>query len=247
LDRLEAYKQKIDFQHAEPFITALFDIADGLRQQRVGFFEISPRMHAERIVYWHLKQQSDLALRGVVLLATINATDGLTLPAGVVGLLDQLAHGEGAEKEEAVPADTLLTLKLLCVEKISAAAADRQLVAHPDLSMLLYTWREWDNVDAPKAFCAELINTPAGIEALLRSLMVPATSHGLSDYVARPHWYIRAKSLKLFVAPGALEAQIASLPANAFAAEQEAIEAFRKAMERRRAGKSDDGPFAIRE
>ena len=57
LDRLEAYKQKIDLEHAVSFVTALFDIGDELPKERGGFFSISPEMNSSRIIYWYLKQR----------------------------------------------------------------------------------------------------------------------------------------------------------------------------------------------
>lgn len=51
LDRLEAYKEKIDLQHAVPFTTALYDIGDELPDEPTGFFSIGPDMHVVRIIH----------------------------------------------------------------------------------------------------------------------------------------------------------------------------------------------------
>ena len=67
MDRLEAYKQQIPLKDAVPFVTAMFDMGDQLSSERAGMFEISSAMHAERIIYWFLKEENDPAQRGAVL------------------------------------------------------------------------------------------------------------------------------------------------------------------------------------
>ena len=67
LDRLEAYRQKIELSNATSFITALFDIGDELPEDRSGFFSISPEMHAHRIIHWCLKKEQDRNKRGDIL------------------------------------------------------------------------------------------------------------------------------------------------------------------------------------
>jgi predicted KAP-like P-loop ATPase len=243
LDRLEAYKQTIDLAHAEPFITALFDIGDGLRQDMAGMFEMSPAQHAERIIYWYLKQEENPVVRGTVLHHAIEATDGLSLPTGVVSLLELMAEGKDREKDEFVPADTLKELKDLCVAKFNAAAANGSLFGHPHVSSVLYRLRDWAGVDAPKAFCEDFVRSPAGALRLLKSFMVRATGHGMSDHVAWSRWFIRTKDLEAFVSPEALEAKLAAIPSDTLSTdERQTLEAFQKAMERRRAGRSDDWP-----
>ncbi|MBI3304354.1 MAG: AAA family ATPase, partial [Deltaproteobacteria bacterium] len=79
LDRLEAYKEKIDLQHAVPFITALFDIGDELPDEPAGFFSIGPDVHASRIIHWYLKQEKDSGKRGQILKEAMKATTGLYL------------------------------------------------------------------------------------------------------------------------------------------------------------------------
>ena len=55
LERLEAYKQKINPRHAKPLVTALFDVSDHLPRDHSGMLEASAQMHAIRIVHWYLK------------------------------------------------------------------------------------------------------------------------------------------------------------------------------------------------
>lgn len=88
LDRLEAYKQKIDSSNAISFITALFDIGDELPEDRSGFFSISPEMHAHRIIHWYLKQEKDINKRGDILKKSMRASTGLYLPIMTASLED---------------------------------------------------------------------------------------------------------------------------------------------------------------
>ena len=76
MDRLRAYKQQIPLKDAVPFVTAMFDMGDQLSSERAGMFEISSAMHAERIIYWFLKEENDPAQRGAVLRDALGKTDG---------------------------------------------------------------------------------------------------------------------------------------------------------------------------
>jgi predicted KAP-like P-loop ATPase len=71
LNRLDSYKEKIPIENALSFIPALFDIADDLTSEGVGFFALDPHSHASRIIYWYLRQESDpsacSSLRGQIL------------------------------------------------------------------------------------------------------------------------------------------------------------------------------------
>jgi predicted KAP-like P-loop ATPase len=244
MDRLEAYKQQIPIAHAIPFVTAMFDSTDQLSSERTGMFELSPVMHAERIIFWYLKQEQDPARRGEILRAAIEHTDGLSLPLGFINLIDP-NQGDRTSPEEFVPADVLQQLKDACVRKINSFLAAGQIPK--DLSGTLYCWRTWAGPDGPTAFCTAMIQTPAGLLQFLRAFVVCARSHALTDYVVTPHWYIRRRDIETFVPFDAVEDKVTALPADTALSPEDdrAVAAFKKAAERRRTGESDENPFAI--
>src|SRR5690606_9817065 len=52
LDRLEAYKQSLPPGNIEPFLAAIMDVGDMLPEGVPSIFNISPEMHASRIIHW---------------------------------------------------------------------------------------------------------------------------------------------------------------------------------------------------
>jgi predicted KAP-like P-loop ATPase len=246
LDRLEAYKQAIDISHADAFVTALFDVGDGLRQG-LGFFEISPARHAQRIIYWYLKQDQDMESRATALLRTIEATDGLILPVSFVSLIEpREPPAQEASQEEFIPAHSLKAAKDLCVAKIVAAASDGRLATCPDLTSLLFRWRDWAGPNDPRAFCAGMISDPKDALRFIQSFVRPVTTQGMGDRVPQLHPQIRTKELEAFVSLEGLDAVLEAVRRDALSAEDQGVlDVFAKAMERRRKGVSDDSPIAL--
>jgi predicted KAP-like P-loop ATPase len=243
LDRLEAYKEKIPLDHAESFVTALFDACDDLGHSRTGVFEISPIMHADRIIYWYLRREPDAARKRAVLEAAIGATDGISLPVDFVSL------ESSKQAEEKVPDNLLIdlegvrVLQTLCVQKIESAAASGRLTTLPELPSILYRWKEWDGDVNPSAYARDLVKTPEGAILFLKGFLSRSMSHGMGDYVAREHWYIGLKSVEEFVPWEIIESVIQDVSIESLVApdDRSAVEAFRRAAKRRRRGKPDYG------
>jgi hypothetical protein len=243
MDRLEAYKQQISIANAIPFVTAMFDIGDLLPSERGGMFELSAATHAERIVYWYLKQEQDPAKRGDILRAAADQTDGLSLPLGLTCLIDPNQGDSSSTEEEFVLANALQELKDICIRKIKSSI-DAGRVPR-DLANALYRWRSWAGPEDPTAFCAKLVQTAEGLLQFLKAFVGCAKSHAITDYVVTPHWYIRRKDIEAFLPFDVVESKVNALPDDAVlsAEDERALSEFKKASDRRRAGRSDDGPF----
>ena len=244
VDRLEAYKQQVPLKHAVPFVTALFDIGDQLSSERAGMFEISSAMHAQRIIYWFLKQEQDPVQRGSVLRDAIEKTDGVNIPVGFISLIEPNPKG-GNMDEEFVPVPTLQDLKALCVQKIKSALNAGSVPA--DLLGVLYRWREWAGPDEPAKYCQNLIQSDGGLLRFLRALTVCAKSHGMTDYIMTQHWYMRRRDVEAFVPFDAIESRVNGLPEGIALSQEDAraLKAFNEAAERRRAGQPDEDPFGM--
>jgi len=241
IDRLEAYKEKLDLSHAVPFVTALFDIGDELPEARGGFFSISPEMHASRIIYWYLKQEKDATKRGQILKEAMEVTTGLYLPIMTASLESNKEEREKDPDAYNVTDADLEELHQICVEKIERAAGSGILASHPRMLNILYRWREWASLEKPRQWVAGLIGSNGGALAFLTACLHRSTSHGIRDYVSQEHWRINLKSVEDFVSVEPLEKKVAELsPDNLTDKEKKAVEAFLKAVKRRRDGKPDD-------
>jgi len=241
LDRLEAYKERVPLEHAEAFITALFDIGDEFPDRTGGFFDIGPDMHASRIIYWYLRREQDQQRREQVLENAVQKTRGLYLPVMKVSLESDKEARQKDPKTTLVGEERIEILKKICVDKIREAAANGRLAGHPKLAYLLYRWRDWAVPDEPRAWVADQIKSRDELLSMLKGFTQRSTSTGVGDYVSRVRWYIPLKSLEDFVKAEDVEEELTNLSLDGLGEEEErAVHEFKKAMKRRRAGKSDD-------
>lgn len=244
LDRLEAYKENIDIQHAVPFITALMDIGDELPNDQGGWFFIGTDAHASRIIHWYLKQEKDVVKRGNILKEAIKNTVGLYLPVMKTSIEDNKQERQKDPEAFIVTEDDLKDLKEICVERIRHVATSAMLQSHPKLAYILYRWREWTAPEEPRKWVTQLVESPKGVLSFLVAFLSQSQSHGMGDYVYRTHWRISLKSIEDFVPVDIIEEKIKGLKVEEFSEkEQLAIRAFQKAVKRREEGKPDDGRY----
>lgn len=244
MDRLEAYKQQIPIGDAIPFVSAMFDAGDQISSERSSMYGLSPAVHAARIIFWYLKQEQDPALRGEILCTALEQTEGLNLPLVFIGFIDRNKDGRSSPEEFVTP-NVLQQLKDICIHKISSSLGAGRIPK--SLGATLSYWRAWADPEAPAAFCNALVQTTGGLLQFLRAFVVCARSHGIADHVVTPHWYMQRNYIEAFLPFDLVESKVNTLPADAAlsAEDARAISAFKKAAERRRAGKPDDGPFAL--
>ena len=241
LDRLEAYKQKIDVSNAVTFVTALFDIGDELPDDRGGFFTISAEMHANRIIYWYLKQEEDIGKRGEILKKAMNATMGLYLPI-IIASLDGNEEERKKDPDAFTVTDTdLEELHRICLKRIEQAVGSGALASHPKMLYILYRWREWKSPDSSRQWVEKLIDSGDGVLSFLTACLHRSTSHGMGDHVSQEHWRIKMKTVEDFVSVDILEEKVAALSCENLSDDQKkAVKAFQKAIKRQQEGRSDD-------
>jgi predicted KAP-like P-loop ATPase len=241
LDRFEAYKEELPLEHAEPFVTAMFDIGEDVSDDRPGMFEISPAMHASRIIYWFLRREPRSEERARILESAIKATEGLSLPVRFVTLEEPSPDRERAD-DRLLTDEALAAMKQLCVQKLSAAAASGKLAEANSLAMIVYRWREWAGPEGPAAFCRELVRTVKGAVRLTETFLHRSWSHTMGDYVGREHRYITLGELEIFVPWEQVNSALVGLDETTLAEEQRAaVTAFRRAVQHRQEGKPDYG------
>jgi len=246
VERLEALKETLDLQHAQAFVTALFDIGDELPLHREQMFEMEPNMHAARVVYWYLRREEDEEHREAILREAIQETKGLYLPCMLVGLeaqRDPASDGEG--RSRLVRPARLKEFQRICAGKV-AGAATGELADNPHLGSLLYYWAEWgDNQASVRTWVDELIGTPAGTLKLLAGLVQRGFSSG---GVTRRHDYLSLKRLEQFADPEAIDRGMAGVQPEALGeAERVVLRSFQRSLRRRRLGRSEDPPFSFLE
>lgn len=246
LDRLEAYKEEIDINHAIPFITAMFDIGDELPEEETGSFTINSHWHAVRVIYWYLKKEPDIKKRGQVLKQAAKDATGLYLTIMRASLEEDMHKKEDEKNNCLLDQDDLNEFKKICVDKIIHAAAAGLLKNHKQKMTLLHYWGKWEGFDGPKQYVNELVNSRDGLFSFLISALVRATSQGIGDHVARIHWSIKLSMIEQYIDVESVKSKLKLLNTEKLNDEENrAIEAFNKALKRREDGKSEDSWFDI--
>lgn len=238
IQRMEAYTDEVPLDHAENFVTAVFDAGEDLPAYDRGFFEIGYDMHACRIVYHTLRRNPDPAWRGNVLLISARQTTGLFVP------IKQISLEEGHEKEDAtrslVTVEDLGRLKEEGVRLIREAAAVGRLLSHPRLAYLLYRWGQWGSFDDVRQWVAKSVVDRKSAVQFIQGFLQKGSSAGVGDHVARTRWSIPLTEVEDFIDPSRLEDLLQGETSGSEAEEaQIAIAAYRRAMKRRREGRGD--------
>jgi predicted KAP-like P-loop ATPase len=160
-----------------------------------GIYSIAADMHALRIIHRYLMQENNPSKRGQILKEAMSTTKGLFLPIRRTFLEDRQEKRHKDPSAFLVTEDDLSDLKNICVEKIRVAAKDGTLISHPEMSFILYRWRDWASPEEPKQWVERLIESQDSLLAFLEAFLQRSQSWGLTDYVSRDHWYIRVDNI----------------------------------------------------
>lgn len=241
LDRLEAYKEEIDIIHAIPFVTALFDIGDELPDEPVGMSVFGAETHAWRIIYWYLMKEADQQKRENILMESISLTTGLYLPVNTISLEDDRRERQKEPDTFLVRGEALQSFIDRCVSKIKSASESGLLEDHRKMLYIFYTWRKWTSPHEPGVWVTELVESDSGVVKFLTALLQKSTSQGMGDYTVKVRWRIRLENVENFVPLTLVEGKIQSLDLhNLNEKEHQAVQAFKKALQRKEKGISDD-------
>jgi predicted KAP-like P-loop ATPase len=229
LSRMEYYKVIIPPQNLNAFISAIFDIGDELIDDKDASFFLTASDYASRIARRALMEEKDIDKRGIILADTISKTSGLLLPVGVISLI----NNDYLEKE--VDDNTLMELKKICVNKIRNSPDKILSNSHP--RRIIYIWTEWASQrEVSDWFAAQITNHDA-----LRKIIVAYTSCVNSSAVPHQRWYSALEEIEKYVNIDDLEREVKNLDKSKLNSEElRALNAFDKALSRKKAGKPYD-------
>jgi predicted KAP-like P-loop ATPase len=213
MSRLDSYKEEIAIEHAVPFVTAMFDIADQLPKSRDSSTLINPSMHAWRIVYWFLLKAPSPRRRLEILKDAMSSTEGLSLPP--FACQRELEPDVRAKKDggkRLVTDDELEELRQIGLAHVDRLASAGKLHSNDKLGSILLSWAACGGLDKAKEWVAKIIHNDAGLRLYLRAFLVQSIVHGLSDRFGRAYWQIDLNSLERFVDPKEVEQRVMAMP-----------------------------------
>lgn len=243
IEELAGYQDEIEPNQTEPFTTAIFDVADLLSDEKRGTFEIPVHWRIGFLNQKSLEKLSEQNTRLEVLTNALTKTNGLFMATDFVALVGATREG----KTQGIFSDAeLVAVRAAAVRKIKSAADSGELAQHPKLAVVLSLWQMWGKKEDVTNYVNTMTETAEGESQLLRSLVVRSLRQAIGDYVGTERFYMRRIDIETLIPTDVLDARVQAFPVETLNAEdRRAVSAFNKAMERRRAGKSDDDPFAI--
>jgi predicted KAP-like P-loop ATPase len=208
LERMEDYtKDAIPLAHVEPIVRAMLNAGDQLviPEDEVGFFSLHTGLRIARLTHQLLMRLPSQAERFGLLAGIVRGGRALYTVVYNVALIE----GEHDEKEQqrrpTPPEDRLVNQEqaqqLLDVARgrIEAAAAEGTLVTVPNLTEVLYRWRDWAGEDTPRAWAARIVETDEGLARFLEGFLSRVATAGMGDKTSRVRWRVRADTVADFL------------------------------------------------
>jgi predicted KAP-like P-loop ATPase len=240
LERLEAYKEETPLDQMEPFAEALCNIGDDLPEKEVGLFEISMSITIYRLIYFGLKREGDLRKRFLVLRNAFSRCKGLSLCMDMTRteLRDRNGPNKPDSYEFLVEEPEAALLKAICLDKVRFAAQGKMLKQNPKLKRILYDWWSLGTPQEVKDWVMSHVQDGQGALWLLCLLLGESHSWG-GDH--RISYGIQLDEIERFADLPTVIAYVAKIKVSPQSKrETRALEAFNRALARRKAGRSDD-------
>jgi len=185
--RLDEAVARLPLQHAAVMVPGMFVIAQRLAgTEDISLFS-SPWVSAWRSIDRYLERVTPEG-RGALALDALRQTAALSVAAAVIHLSDPTTRNResGRRFDPTLDLPTVEAMKTEWLRIIRNRAIDMNaLLAQPDLTNLLYRWRDYTGaLDEPRAWVTAVTATDAGFACLATRLMNTVTSYGLDDYVS---------------------------------------------------------------
>ncbi|MBC3809987.1 KAP family P-loop NTPase fold protein [Undibacterium aquatile] len=241
LSQFEAFTEIIPLENGNAYIKGLLDIGDQIDHKSIGFTMFSSNTHAVRLTVWFLRRIDDMEERGKLLLECFKASRGISI-------VEQILQADENRREKLDVDQVLLDrefdqLKAEFVKKLDqmAVGSPDELLTHEHLVSFLYRWKRWGDEKKVINWLKCQAESAEGCIELLKRFAGKSSSHSSGDYVAKITTYIKLESIENFLEVGSILEKVCSLDDTILDPEgQEALKAFRAALEKREKGISDD-------
>jgi hypothetical protein len=239
LDLLDYHRFGLDRRDPLGVMTALLSLDV---HGRDGFFSIpfSPQTHIWRISYAYLREENSLPQRAKILSDALDAASNIRTSVSIAQ--HAVSHSEGhvtGPDMLLAPGADLDAIKAVTVAKIRSASTAANFADASELSLWLYIWKTWGGTNEPVQWATALCGSPSGLLQFLRALRTVAQSQGSSPLI-KEHEFFVLGNIEAFVHLDFLRAETSRLDLSSLTDDERGIVAlFRKALDRRDAGKPD--------
>lgn len=241
LSQFESFTDEVPLNNASDYIKGILDIGDKIDHESTGFTFFSSNTHAVRLVVWFLRRIDDLKVRGELLLNCFQSSSGISI-------VEHILQADENRREKS-DADQILRdvefelLKEEFVRKLDDMSINYpdELLNHEHLVSFLYRWKRWGDEAKVIDWLKVQTQSVEGCVSLLKKFVSKSSSQAMGDYVAKINTYIKLENIEEFLEIAPIQEKVCELDeTNLDSESQEALRAFRVALENREKEITDD-------
>ncbi|HEX7929846.1 MAG TPA: P-loop NTPase fold protein, partial [Sphingomicrobium sp.] len=217
LDELTLRVNDVAEEKVEPFITAIFAIADELdveEDRKRGFSFGNNELRIHWLVNRAVTERFKEAERDAILSAAME-TASLAWTCDFARRCHRTFHPDeqGKEREHIVSEAVAYRFRDLALEKLRQAAADHTLANRSSIGPLLFLWEDWSSTEEVRGWTDRELVNDALVITLADATSSVAWSHGMGlngmgDRVARPSVRVNLKPYAELVDASRLEERV---------------------------------------
>lgn len=237
LSQFEAFTDEIPLENGSTYIKGVLDIADHIDNQSIGFTMFSSNRHAIRLVVQFLQRIDDFEEKGKLLLESFKVSDGLSVIEYI--LQHEENCRENSEPGRILRDDEFEELKAEFVKKLDEMSINspNDLLSNEHLVSFLYRWKRWGKEHIVVDWLKLQTQTAAGCINLLKRFVGKSSSYTSGSHTVEITTYIELENIENFLDISQIQEKVKGLDAtNLDIEEQEALIAFRSALEKREQG-----------
>lgn len=244
IEELALFQDQLEAEQVEPFITAIFDIGDLLPDTPLGGYQIPIQWRVGFLVQHALEKLETIESRADAFALAIQNTSGLSMAIEVADVLT--AESDDETKTPFLSGTQAVRVRTAGLRKLEDAAASGSLARNRRLARLLHAWRRWGGTEGAVQFTEQVSRTAEGTLTLLKSLELRSYVQQLGDYAGTERCYFERKDIEPLISMDLLDERVKAIPEECLDEEGRRLTSnFQKAMERRKTGKPDSGPFVF--
>jgi predicted KAP-like P-loop ATPase len=174
LERMGDFVKDFPVENVKSTINALLSIGDELPVDSHGIFTLNAQKHIAWIICQILQRIEDLPKRAEII------KDPMGKCSGLYTIIITASWIESSLKEEApiILMSEFEDIKTIILTRIRQEAKESMLADRPDLSLILYHWKDWSKIDEPRAYISQLVES--GDKGIIKLLVGFLNEHYLS-------------------------------------------------------------------
>ena len=241
LSQFESFTDEVPLDNAHNYIKGILDIGDKIDHESTGFTFFSSNTHAVRLVVWLLRRIDDLEERGELLLNCFKSSNGISI-------VEHILQADENRREKSDANQILRDVEFELLKKEFVRKLDDMSINYPDelfnhehLVSFLYRWKRWGDEAKVIDWLEIQTQSAEGCVNLLKKFVNKSSSQAMGDYVINISTYIKLENIEEFLEIGPIQEKVCELnETNLDPESQEALRAFRVALENREKGITDD-------